>query len=186
LKTEKQKRELIPIPIIETGVAEPSFKTKPKRKRIIGSVPLFKMESESETVLSPMHSEYIQNVLRRKVSHDPTFGVYQDDTGDSFKIGRSSVTYKEKYVFVDGRKYKTTQGLWKLLTKSKPDKNVVALQDRKAYNKYSCSLMRIELIIAPQVRSKPTSVLNIRGLLRNSLPTKTKCLGNRYNKNVSG
>ena len=31
LKNEKQKREPIPIPIKETGSAEPSFKTKPKR-----------------------------------------------------------------------------------------------------------------------------------------------------------
>ena len=46
LETEKQKGEPIPIPIIETGSAEPSFKTKPERKSIIGSVPLFKMESE--------------------------------------------------------------------------------------------------------------------------------------------
>jgi hypothetical protein len=47
-------REDIRIPIIETSSA------KPKRKRIIGSVPLFKTESESETEVSP--SEYIQNV----------------------------------------------------------------------------------------------------------------------------
>jgi len=33
-------------------------------------------------------------------------------------------------VFVDGKKYKATQGLWELLTKSKPDKNVVTFQDR--------------------------------------------------------
>jgi len=42
LKSEKQKREPIPIPIVETGGTQPSFKTKPKRKRIIGSLPLFK------------------------------------------------------------------------------------------------------------------------------------------------
>jgi len=53
IKTEKQKRELIPI--IETGTTKPSFKTKPKRKLIIGSVPLFKAESESETHTSPTH-----------------------------------------------------------------------------------------------------------------------------------
>jgi len=64
-------------------------------------MPLFKMESESETDVSPMHSEHIQNVLRRKVSHDPTFGVYQDDTDGSFRIGRSSFKYNDKHVFVD-------------------------------------------------------------------------------------
>ena len=78
LKIEKQKREYIPIPIIVTGSTKPSFKTKPKRKSIIGSVPMFKTDSVSETDNSPTHSMYIHNVLTRKLSHDPTFGVYQD------------------------------------------------------------------------------------------------------------
>ena len=38
LKIETQKQEPIPIPIIEIGGTKPSFKTKPKLKRIIGSV----------------------------------------------------------------------------------------------------------------------------------------------------
>jgi hypothetical protein len=108
LKTEKRKREPIPIPIIETGDA--------KRKRIIGSVPLFETESESETDTLPPHSKYIKGVLTRKVSRDPTFGVYQDDTDGSFKIGRSSFKYSNKHVFVDGKRYKATHGLWELVT----------------------------------------------------------------------
>jgi len=36
-------------------------------------------------------------------------------------------------VFVDGRKYKATQGLWELLTKSKPDKNAVTFQDKQTH-----------------------------------------------------
>jgi len=34
LKSEKQKREPIPIPILETKFTHPSFKTKSKRERI--------------------------------------------------------------------------------------------------------------------------------------------------------
>ena len=93
LKTEKLKREPIPIPIIETGGTE--------RKRIIGSVPLFNTEmldSESETESLPVHSKYIDNALKRKGSHDPTFGVYQDDKDSSFKIGRSSFKYHNKRI----------------------------------------------------------------------------------------
>jgi len=56
-------------------------------KRIIGSVLLFTTEFLSETDVSPMHSDYIRNVLRRNVSHDPTFGVYQNHSDCSFKIG---------------------------------------------------------------------------------------------------
>jgi len=73
--------------------------------------------------------------------------VYQDDTDGSSKIGYSKFKYNDKHVFVDGRKYKATLGLWELLTKSKPDKNPVTIPDRQAY-KYSCSLMRIEINIA--------------------------------------
>jgi hypothetical protein len=80
-----------------------------------------------------MHSKYIHNVLRRKVSHDPTFGVYQDDSNGSFEIGRSSFKYNDKHVFVYGEKYNATQVLWELLTKSKPNKNSVTLQDGQAY-----------------------------------------------------
>jgi hypothetical protein len=89
LKTEKRKREPIPIPIVETGDTKPI----PKSKRITGSVPLFKtetLESESETDSLPVRLKFIDNVLKRKVAYDSTFGVYQDDTDASFKIGRSS------------------------------------------------------------------------------------------------
>jgi hypothetical protein len=117
LKHEKLKREPIPIPIIETT-----------RKR--GP---FKLEHELETNSQPVHSNYIHNVLRRRLSHDPTFGVYQNETDGSFKIGRSSFKCNHKHVFVDGKTYKATQCLWELLTKSKPDKNALAFQDKQTY-----------------------------------------------------
>jgi hypothetical protein len=94
LKTEKRKRDPITIPIVETGGtldSTPSFKTKAKRKRIIGSAPVFKTEStesetDTESSVSWVHSKYIQGVLRRKVSHNHTFGVYQDDTNGFLKV----------------------------------------------------------------------------------------------------
>ena len=73
-ENRKGKTGTIPIPITEKGDT--------KRKRIICSVPLFKTEmldSESESESLPVNSNYIDNVLKRKGSHDPTFGVYQDD-----------------------------------------------------------------------------------------------------------
>ena len=41
--------------------------------------------------------------------------------------------YNNKHVFVDGKRYKATQGLWELLTQSWPDKNVVTHQVSQAY-----------------------------------------------------
>jgi uncharacterized protein YegP (UPF0339 family) len=93
------------------------------------------VQSESETDISdasPIHSKYIHRVLSSKVSHDPTFGVYKDTDG-SFKTGRSNFKYNDMHVLVDGKKYKATQGLLELLTKSHPDKNMVTMQDRQAY-----------------------------------------------------
>jgi len=95
----KGKDKSLPLEAPKTGThpntncrnsgTQTSFKPKLKRKRIIGSLPLFKTETldyESETDSVPVQSKYINDVLRRKVSHDPTFGVYQDDTDGSFKI----------------------------------------------------------------------------------------------------
>jgi len=61
--------------------------------------------------------------------------VYQDDTDGSFKTRNFSFKYNDKHGFVDGETYKATQGLWEKLTKSKPDKILVCLQDTQAYKK---------------------------------------------------
>jgi hypothetical protein len=72
-----------------------------------------------------VHSTYINAVLMREFSHDPNFCVYEHDSNGSYKIGRSSFKYIVKYLFVDGKNYKTTPGLRELLTKSNSDRNVV-------------------------------------------------------------
>jgi hypothetical protein len=138
LKRENRKPEPIPIKIVETKVKHPRFKTKPKRKRMTGSLPWFKTEtldSESETDFLPIHSENINNVLKRNLSHDRTFGVYQDEADGSFKIGKSDFKFNNKHVFEDKRKYKASQGLWELLNKANPDRNSVSMQDKQAYKK---------------------------------------------------
>jgi len=96
-------------------------------------MPLFKTEFESETDTLHTQSKYIHNVVTRKGSHDHNFGIYQGHTNGSFKTGRSSFKYNNKYVFVDTKSYNGTQGLWELITQSRPDKNLVTHQDRHAY-----------------------------------------------------
>jgi hypothetical protein len=88
-----------------------------------------------ETGSSSVHSKYIHNISKRKLSHDPNFVVYRDDTDGSFKIGLSIFKCNSKYVFVNGKKYKTTDGLWELLSKAKRVKNTVTLQVRQAYTR---------------------------------------------------
>jgi hypothetical protein len=82
-------------------------------------VPVFKTQtaqSESETGGSYVSPEYIHCVLRRKESQYPTFGVYQDDTNGSFKIGRSNFKYDDKHDFIVVKIFKAMHGLWELLT----------------------------------------------------------------------
>jgi hypothetical protein len=83
--------------------------------------------------LSESENDDASPVLKRKIFHESDFGVYRDDTDGSLKIGRSNFKYNDTPVFVDGIKYKATSGLWQLLTKSRPDKTIVTLQDRQAY-----------------------------------------------------
>ena len=36
-------------------------------------------------------------------------------------------------MFIDGKNYKATPGLWELVTKSKPNRNMVSVQDKQGY-----------------------------------------------------
>lgn len=73
---------------------------------------MFKTEiaqSESETDVSdasPVHSIYINSMISRLLSHDPTFGEHQDDTDSWVKIGWPNFKYKDKRIFVGGKMYK--------------------------------------------------------------------------------
>jgi hypothetical protein len=118
LRTEKLNREPIAVPIIET-----TSKTDP----------FIKAETPEFEIQTGLPSKYIQNVLKRRLTRDPTFDVYRDGTDGSFKIGSSRFTYTENNVFVDGRKFNGTQGLWELLTQARPDMNMVTPQDKEAY-----------------------------------------------------
>ena len=155
----------------------PTTEARPKSGPLIKTE---KLESDLETNSQPVHSKYIHNVLRRRLSHDPTFGVYQNKTDGSFKIGSSTFKYTDKNMLVDDRMYNATQGLWELLTKSKPDKNAVTFQDKQTYKQILLQ-SNAHKVIVPQVRSKRTKESSISALFHNSLLTKRKFLGNLCN-----
>jgi hypothetical protein len=73
------------IHIIETGGTPQSksrLKTKSKRKRVVGYTLIFHTETAdtvSETDVgsaSPANSKEIQDVLKRRKYHEPTFRIY--------------------------------------------------------------------------------------------------------------
>ena len=86
----------------------------------------------------------MDNALKRKGSHDPTFGVYQDDKDRAFKIWRSSFKYNDKHVFADGKMYKSSQ----VCSNDWPSQNLIKVwslfKTDRYITKYYSSLMRIE------------------------------------------
>jgi len=57
---------------------------------------------------------------------------------------------------VDGKKYKATKGLWELLPKSQPDKNLVTLRYRQAYKQILIQSSVHRVITVPQAGSNQT------------------------------
>ena len=102
-----------------------------------------------------LQSKYINNGLGRKVSHDPNFLVYHDDTDGSFKIGMSIFKYNNNHVFVEGKRCKATTGLWELLTKSKRDKSVASLQEKQAYKQILLQSNARRVNCSPSGKIKP-------------------------------
>jgi len=105
----------------------------------------------------------------------------QDDTNRSFKIGRSSSKYNDKHVFVEGKKNKATPGLWELLTKSKPDRNLASVQDKQAYKQ----ILLQSNAHSVNYRSSGKIKAN-KGLKNTRFISQRKWLGNSYNNNVFG
>ena len=75
-------------------------------------------------------------------------------------------------MFVDGKKYKATQGLWELITKSKPDRNVVSMQEKQAYKQIILQSIAHRVKYSPSRNIKANKSLNIRRLFLSPLLTK--------------
>jgi len=66
------------------------------------------------------------------VSHDPTFGVYQDDSDGSFKIGVRFLNITMDTI-CRWRKIQGKTGSVGIVDRVYPDRNRVTLEDRQAY-----------------------------------------------------
>ena len=88
--------------------------------------------------------------------------MYQDETDGSFKIGRSGFKFNNKHVFVDGRKYEATQGLWELLTEVNPDRNSVTMQDRQTYKQILIQSNAHRVSYSPSGKIKASKSLKYR------------------------
>ncbi|XP_065651128.1 uncharacterized protein LOC136079323 [Hydra vulgaris] len=76
-------------------------------------------------------TNYLRLYTKSKKSTDPIFGIHSN--GDELYIGKKRITINNDDITVDGKKYDGTPGLWELVTKFKPNKDVYSNEDLKNY-----------------------------------------------------
>ncbi|XP_065658295.1 uncharacterized protein LOC136082799 [Hydra vulgaris] len=76
-------------------------------------------------------TNYLRLYTKSKKSTDPVFGIHSN--GDELNIGKKPITINNDDINVDGNIYDGTPGLWELVTKFKPKKEVYSTEDLKNY-----------------------------------------------------
>ena len=80
-------------------------------------------------------SPYVMSYLYNSPSLDTDFGIRKDDDGD-FRIGKSLIEIGENSeIFVDGKTYTGTPGLYELITRKKVSKSLITIRDLKNYRR---------------------------------------------------
>jgi hypothetical protein len=80
-------------------------------------------------------SPYVTSYIYNKSSLDKDFGIRRDDDGQ-FRIGRSLIEVDgNSNVYVDGKSYEGTSGLFELLTRKKVNKSLITTRDLKNYRR---------------------------------------------------
>ncbi|XP_065664663.1 uncharacterized protein LOC136086298 [Hydra vulgaris] len=76
-------------------------------------------------------TNYLRLYTKSKKSTDPIFGIHSN--GDELYIGKKPITINNDDITVDGKKYDGTPGLWELVTKFKPNKEVYSNEGLRNY-----------------------------------------------------
>lgn len=86
---------------------------------------------ERQTInFGPISTKYFQSQLNQKdPTTDFTYGIKWE--GDKMKLGRKYINIVDDDIIIDGEEYKGTEGLWELLTKTKPEN--YTSEDKKVY-----------------------------------------------------
>ena len=78
---------------------------------------------------------YVLSYLYDSKSLDKDFGIRKDEDGD-FRIGRSLIEIVENSdIYVDGKTYAGTPGLYELITRKKVNKSLITTRDLKNYRR---------------------------------------------------
>jgi len=80
----------------------------------------------------PAASPYISAYVYRTGNVDREFGMRRDADG-SFRIGNAEVVVDQDSVFVKGKSYRGTRGLFELMTRKKVDQSFINRRDLQSY-----------------------------------------------------
>ena len=81
-------------------------------------------------------SPYISAYVYRSGNLDRDFGLRRDADG-SFRIGNAEVvTDQASNVFVKGKSFRGTRGLFELLTRKKVDQSFITIRDLQSYREF--------------------------------------------------
>ncbi|XP_065645647.1 uncharacterized protein LOC136076108 [Hydra vulgaris] len=92
-----------------------------------------KIEFDSSKLLKlgKIATDYLRLYTSSKKSTDTVFGIHSRD-GELY-IGKKQITIDENNINIDGKEYIGTKGLWELITKFIPNKEVYNNEDIKNY-----------------------------------------------------
>ncbi|KAF6198040.1 hypothetical protein GE061_007786 [Apolygus lucorum] len=92
--------------------------------------PSLKLSRDKITHLGPLATSYLPRVK------DSVFGIYHNETTDSYMIGNQTVNFDGDTIIVGKNRYKGTKGLWRLLSyKNAPPKDSYLETDLKNFTK---------------------------------------------------
>ena len=112
--------------------------------------------------------EYLQKYSERKGDADKAFGIIREK-GKYFMVGKRVIIHRDSNLFVGGKRYQGTSGLWKLIALKGPNIDEISHEDKDKYldllyttnAKFSTNKYGVEKIAA--ARSKKHKIIQLEG-----------------------
>ncbi|XP_065679782.1 uncharacterized protein LOC136094108 [Hydra vulgaris] len=144
-------------PIIgsQSGIKENLAKLENKADLAItlSNYPAIMDVPESKIVsLGTIATNYLKSAYSNKKAADFTFGIHSKD--GKLYIGKKPILISNNDITIDDKKYIGTNGLWELLTKSSPDKDIYNEDDLENYKNI---LKETDAISSSKYPGKPRS-----------------------------
>jgi len=117
---------------------------------------------------------YVMSYLYNSPSLDKDFGIRKDDDGD-FRIGNSLIEIGENSeIYIDGKTYAGTPGLYELITRKKVNKSLITTRDLKNYRRILESSSAHKKHNNPRGPIKTTRGVKFREVISHLFPATNK------------